>query len=54
MINTYWYEYTIYTCPICGKTNRHKNRIYGILKPTDPTERYHISEVYDYCQEGEE
>lgn len=44
----YWYRLTTYYCPICGKGEEYRERVYG-EKPTDPYERYIRHEHYDYC-----
>jgi hypothetical protein len=45
----YWYLHTIVYCPVCGKEDRYKERIYGIPKPENGEERYRIIEAYDWC-----
>ena len=52
MVNRpYWYLTTIEYCPVCGRETTYRERQYT-EKPQDATERFHIKEVYDYCEEG--
>ena len=44
----HWYKITIHYCPLCGKEDKYRERIYG-EKPKDHNERYVIKEYWDYC-----
>lgn len=36
-------------CPLCGKEDCWKERVYDKSKPKNPARRYSIKEVWDYC-----
>jgi hypothetical protein len=42
----YWYQTTIYCCPVCGHEDSYKERVYQ-----KPKQKTMFIEVYDYCQE---
>ncbi len=44
----FWYKQDISECPVCGRTDIEKIRIYG-NKPADPSEIYTYHQVYDNC-----
>lgn len=48
----HWYKIHITYCPVCGngEEKQERQRIYG-EPPADPSERYEVSEHYDYCLE---
>jgi hypothetical protein len=45
----YWYRYTHYMCPICGREDVYKARVYGFPKPDEYCERHEYLYVWDYC-----
>lgn len=46
----YWYKETIFYCPVCGREDKHKSRMYT-KKPKDWNKRHELIETYDYCNE---
>lgn len=42
----YWYKFSIYYCPLCGRDSSTKYRVYEKPKLED---RYVLKEVWDYC-----
>ena len=44
----FWYKFIIHYCPVCGKEDCFKERIYTI-RPKDRSERYSFIYIYDYC-----
>lgn len=48
MKKNYYYKTTIWYCPLCGKEDKFRERIYA-KKPKDISKRIIIQEVYDYC-----
>ena len=46
----YWYLITIYTCPVCGRRETSRERMYG-KKPKELIARRRFVQEYDYCQE---
>jgi len=36
-------------CPLCGKEDCWRERVYDKPKPKNPEDRYNIKEVWDYC-----
>lgn len=44
----YWYKFECSLCPLCGREDRYKTRMYT-EKPESPSDRYFIEEVWDYC-----
>lgn len=49
MKRTYWILTTIHECPICGRGNTYRERIYNRPKPKEPSKRYEYHDTYDYC-----
>jgi hypothetical protein len=50
----YWYRQYVGECPVCGKDQSWRERVYG-TKPKDLTKVYiQLSDVetYDHCMEG--
>lgn len=46
----HWYEVTIHTCPVCGGGETFRERRFT-PKPSDPAERFHYREIYNWCNE---
>lgn len=44
----YWYLFTHFVCPLCGREGVYKERIYTI-KPKDYWQRHIVNEAWDYC-----
>jgi len=44
----YWYFYTEYYCPVCGRTQVYKNRM-QYPKPENWDDRHEEIEAFDYC-----
>ncbi len=52
MNKTYWYRFFWGACPVCGREQSYKERVYNEEKPTDWNERHFTLsdfETYDYC-----
>lgn len=45
---TYWYKRVTKECPVCGRGDTFKIRVYG-PKPEDNHQRYEYNPRYDYC-----
>lgn len=48
--NKYWYHTTVIGCPICGRSESYKVRMYT-KKPSEWYQRYELIDKYDYCNE---
>lgn len=46
----YWYRTTIQECPICGRGDTYRERMYT-KKPADVRKRYIYETHYDWCME---
>lgn len=46
----YWYKTTTYYCPVCGKEEPDRERMYT-PKPEDSSERYVYKQWYDSCED---
>lgn len=46
----HWYEVTIYYCPLCGKVQKYRTRVYG-KRPAKRDHRVHEREQYDHCDD---
>lgn len=44
----YWYMTYIDECPVCGRGNTERKRMYT-PKPENPADRYEYCVNYDYC-----
>jgi hypothetical protein len=44
----HWYKRTITECPVCGRGEDYRERIYG-EKPKDPKKIYEYEVAYDWC-----
>ena len=40
---TYWYRVFTFVCPICGREDRYRERVYD-EKPEDYADRHHVVE----------
>lgn len=52
MLRPHWYRQYIGFCPVCGRDQGYKERVYG-EKPEDPKERYVMlddKQTYDGCE----
>jgi len=45
----YWYKFTHYYCPQCGKEKIFKERIIKLSKPKKYDDRHKFRECWDYC-----
>lgn len=45
---TYWYYVVDDYCPVCGRSDTYRERIYG-ERPKDWEQRHEFNEVYDGC-----
>ena len=45
----YWYLFTEYYCPACGRTDIYKERIYNKPKPKNYYARHIVIERWCYC-----
>jgi len=50
MSKPYWYLTTINECPICGRQEVVKERMYT-EKPVNPEDRFIFIQIYDWCME---
>jgi len=50
MINKYWYMTYIIECPVCGSTDRYRERKYT-ERPLDIEERFDYKQQYDHCED---
>ena len=46
----YWILFTIRECPVCGRSDEYRERIYDRPKPVDNKDRYHFEQFYDWCE----
>ena len=46
---TYWYIYFEDYCPVCGRTDAYKFRVYSAPKPVEYEKRHIFAEIYDGC-----
>ena len=46
----YWYKFTVYVCPVCGKETWSKERQTTSPKPQDTALIYFYHQEYDGCQ----
>ena len=44
----YWYEKTVYYCPVCGREDVYRERVYT-PKPKNWGDRNTFIEKFDYC-----
>ena len=49
IVDTYWYKTTVYYCPLCGRDDTYKERVYDEEKPKEWEKRFTFKEVWDYC-----
>jgi len=45
----YWIRFNYYECPICGRGDEIRERVYGRPKPENSQERHIFHEHYDWC-----
>ena len=45
----FWYKFTHYYCPQCGKEKVFQDRITNIPKPKRYDDRHIFREIWDYC-----
>ena len=45
----YWYKFDHYVCPLCGREDNYKERIYDKQKPELYRDRHDYHEVWDGC-----
>lgn len=45
----YWIRFHYYDCPVCGRHDEIRERIYEQLKPADITQRHIVHQAYDWC-----
>ena len=50
MRRKYWIAFTRLECPVCGRGQEYRERMYT-PKPKDPKERYEYLQSYDNCLE---
>jgi len=48
----YWYSFNIVECPVCGRTDKYKERRYS-KRPKHKVDRYNYRQEYCYCQDRE-
>lgn len=47
--NKYWILFEYHECPICGRGQTYRERIYDKPKPLNPSERHVWVPDYDWC-----
>jgi hypothetical protein len=47
----YWYKITTYYCPICGKDDTFRTRVYekDVPRPPEWNNRHEFRDMYDWC-----
>lgn len=45
----YWYKFTMFECPVCGRGGTSKERKFT-PKPKDAMQRYEFVQWYDQCE----
>lgn len=50
VMQKHWYKTTVQECPLCGRGDVYRERIYGD-RPKDPYEFYVHQEIYDHCED---
>ena len=45
----YWYKTSVHYCPVCGRDDTYKERVYDEEKPKEWEKRFTFKEVWDYC-----
>ena len=46
----YWIMYHEDYCPVCGRTQVYRERVYDEPKPVEWSARHIVREVYDWCE----
>lgn len=51
MKKLYWIRFHYYDCPVCGRGDEVRERVYDEPKPESAVERHILHEAYDRCEE---
>jgi len=46
----YWYLFNLIECPVCGRLDKFKERMYS-KRPKNKVDRYSYQQEYCYCQD---